>query len=216
MENLTIGNIAVATVIVGILDLVIVVLVRTETILKAVERIKGVIQLDYKSRAKRSEDEIRISKKHELVAKERVRSSFVIMNLWDCKWTWNWSKDFEPINIKGFCIGDSEYDRILGKTYRIECDQPVNPYYLFPQQDADDKVKNEYEKSTMGTLAIVCSNSSTYIHKPYRAKFEILKSTISKQNSTVTFDEYISKAILSERDLRVAKEIQKLNWQFWK
>ena len=79
MENLHIGNIAIATVIIGILDLVIVMLVRTATILKAVERIKGIIRLDYKSRAKRSDDEIRISKKHELVTKERIRNSFIIM-----------------------------------------------------------------------------------------------------------------------------------------
>jgi len=79
MENLHIGNIAITTVIIGILDLVIVMLVRTATILKAVERIKGIIRLDYKSRAKRSDDEIRISKKHELVTKERIRNSFIIM-----------------------------------------------------------------------------------------------------------------------------------------
>jgi len=97
MGNLSFGNIAIATVIIGVLDLLIVVLVRTETILKAVERIKGVIRLDYKSRAKRSDDEIRISKKHELVARERVRNSFISKELWNCRWTWNWSKDLEPI-----------------------------------------------------------------------------------------------------------------------
>jgi hypothetical protein len=109
MNNLTIGNVAIATVIIGVLDLIIVILVRTETILKAIERIKGIIKLDYKSRAKRSDDEIRIFKKHELVARERVRHSFLVGWEWNCKWTWTWSENLEPINIKGYCTGDSTY-----------------------------------------------------------------------------------------------------------
>ena len=100
MDNLSYENIAVGAVIVGVLNLIIIVLVRTETILKVVERIKGIIKLDYKSRAKRSDDEVRISKKHVSVAKERIRHSFIAMEKWDCKWVWNWSSELKP--MRGF------------------------------------------------------------------------------------------------------------------
>jgi hypothetical protein len=126
MNNLDFGNIAIGALIVGFLNLVIVILIKTETILKYVERIKSVIRLDYKARAKRSDDEIRIFKKHELVARERVRHSYVSAIMWNCKWTWSWSDEFEPINIKGYCLGDRKYEPYEG-WLTFKCDHPVNP-----------------------------------------------------------------------------------------
>jgi len=205
MENLTFGNIAVATVIVAFLDLVIVVLVRTETILKAIERIKGVIRLDYKNRAKRSDDEIRISKKHELVAKERVRSAFIAMTLWDCKWTWNWSKDFEPINIKGFCLGKEV------RATKLDCNYPVKPFYVVSPEDKTTALINE---SNFKTLVLRCSNNTNKLHTLNKAEFEM--PTKSNGSADIAFNELISNSILSERDLRITKEMKKINWQFWK
>ena len=106
MNNLDFSGIAIGATIVALLNLIIIVLVKTETILKYVERIKGVIKLDYRSRAKRIDDEIRLLKKYEAVAKERVRRSFVSFEKWNCRWTWNWSEDFEPTNLNGHFIGN--------------------------------------------------------------------------------------------------------------
>jgi hypothetical protein len=81
MENLDIARIAIGAVLVEVFNLAIILLIKTETILKIVERIKGIVGLDYKSRAKRSEDDVRMSKKHAQVARERVRHAFVTMEL---------------------------------------------------------------------------------------------------------------------------------------
>lgn len=182
MENLHIGNFAIATFIVGIFDLVIVMLVRTETILKAVERIKGIIKLDYKSRAKRSDDEIRISKKHELVARERIRNHFISMEIWGCKWTWNWSKELEPINIKGYCTDTG-------------CYQPVEPYYMFPNLNNETAIEED-KKTSLRTLSVQCTSHGAVSFHKTRANFDVLKSVALEKNSEEAFKEIISKAIL--------------------
>jgi len=205
MENLSFKHIAIGIILVEVLNLVIVLLTKTETILEVVERIKGVIRLDYKSRAKRSDDEVRISKKHAQVAKERVRHSFVTMEIWRCKWTWNWSESLEPINIKGFCLGDVGF----------ECSHPVYAYYL----------EGIPSNPNARTISITCSNPVTQstdegvvtsIHNRHRHVVEVLKSVTKEDNSYDAFNVIISRSILSERDLRIAKVIKKLRLQFWR
>ncbi len=202
MENLDFGNIAIGAVIVGVLNLAIVVLTKTETILKIIERIKGIVGLDYRNRAKRSDDELRIMKKHEQVARERVRHSFVTMERWDCNWNWNWSEDFEPINIKGYCIGDRWVNPELYGTDKVfECSHPVS-------------VDLYQRKGKPMLLCIVCSQEGVYPHRQFRAEFAT-DSTFA-ENPDEVFQPIISKAILSERDLRIAKEIKRLRGQFWR
>lgn len=167
-------------------------LTKTETILKVVERIKGVVGVNYKHRAKRSDDELKISKKHALVAKERVRHSFVTMELWGCKWT-NWSDNFQPINIKGYCSN---------------CGHPVVGYYLIPPDD-------ELEPPVARTLGITCSKTDA-LHEQVRAKLDILRNITKTKSSSAALDEVISNAIISECNLRIAKEIKKLRLQFWR
>jgi hypothetical protein len=205
MDNLDFGNIAIGAVIVAVFNLAIVVLTKTETILKVVERIKRVVRLDYKGRAKRSTDEVRLFKRHAEVARERVRHSFVTMELWRCKWTWNWSENLEPINIKGFCLGDDLF----------ECNHPVYPYYV--------PVDGALRHTEARTIGVTCSNPVTRlqtkgvadrIHNRTRHVFEVIREPAS--NSDNTFNTIISRSILSERDLRIANEIKKLRLQFWR
>jgi hypothetical protein len=212
MNNLDFGNIAVGAIIVGFLNLVIVILIKTETILKYVERVKSVIRLDYKSRAKRSDDEVRIFKKHELVARERVRHTYITDTIWNCKWTWNWSEKLEPINIKGYCVGDKGRD-FLDKPIYFECNHPVNPYYLFPKEE---KGKAPPPPSNFTTLAIFCSQDGYHPHRQKRAEFEVAKSITQEVNSEQAFQPIISKTILSNRDVKIAREIWKLRLQFWR
>lgn len=195
------GNIAIATVIVGFLNLVMVVLTKTETILKIVERIKGVIRLDYKSRAKRSDDEKRILQKHAQVARERIRHTFITMEKWKCKWTWNWSENFEPINIRGYCTGND------GTDYNYECDQPVYGYISYPE---------EKDKKFLAYVVISCTNDSQDVHRWFRADFEVFASDVGDRSAEDVLNEIVSRAILSERELRITKEIKKLRLQFWR
>jgi len=212
MNNLDFGNIAIGAIIVGFLNLVIVILIKTETILKYVERIKSVIRLDYRARAKRSEDEVRIFKKHEMVARERVRHSYITDTMWNCKWTWNWSDKLEPINIKGYCLGDKGKD-FLDRPISFECSHPVSAYYLFPQVEEG---KPAPSPSNFITLAILCSQDGCRPHRQQRAEFEILKSVTQEMNSEKAFEPIISKAIMSNRDVKIAQEIRKLRLQFWR
>lgn len=212
MENIDFGNIAVATLIVGILDLAIIVLVRTETILKAVERIKGLIRLDYKSRAKRSDDEIRITKKHELVARERVRTNFVTAETLGCKWVWNWSKELTPQEIRGYCLGHKD-ENLLNRPLGYQCNLPVEPYYLIPKP-IDEPAS---DPSVFRSLVLYCSNNNPeIIHQRERAEFQFLKSVTNTQNANELFSQIITKFIMTERDLRIAKEIKKLHRLFWR
>ncbi len=211
MENLDFGNIAIATVIVGVLNLAIVVLTKTETILKIVERIKGVVGLDYRNRAKRSDDEIRISKKHAQVARERVRHSFITMELWNCRWTWNWSDSFEPINIKGYCLGDVGINSDNLRLF-FRCNHPVEVFYLKPEKDFYGReIKSGFRK-----FGIFCSQEGESPHKQMRAEFDVSKDIAENNQPEELFQPIILKRILSERDLRIAKEIKKLRLQFWR
>ena len=101
MDNLDFGNIAIGVSIVGVLNLLIVILVKTETILNSIERIKSIIRVDYKTRVKRSDDELRLLKRYEQIARERIQKTFVSFSAYGCRWTWNWTADLEPQNIKG-------------------------------------------------------------------------------------------------------------------
>lgn len=214
MENLQIGNIAIATVIIGVLDLIIVILVRTETILKAVERIKRVIKLDYKSRAKRSDDEIKLSKKYAQVARERVRNSFVSMVLWNTKWTWNWSDDLQPINIIGFCIGDVGRN-FLGNMEEFYCEHPVT--FIYYQKS------HNLPNSDVPLVGITCSNPSEQpidakltvnIHQKVRHTFEVKHEVYHNKSAEEAFHEIISKAIISQRDKNILQEITTIKKQF--
>jgi len=195
MENLSFKHIAIGIILVEVFNLVIVLLTKTETILKVVERIKGVIRLDYKSRAKRSDDEVRISKKHAQVARERVRHTFITVKLWNCKWAWNWSDSFELINIKGYCVGDK-------RTYiNFECNHPVS-------------VDIFYRRDNRNAVGIICAQKGHPPHNQIRAEFEL--ESDDELDADIVFHSIISKAILSERDLKVANEIKKLRLQFWR
>jgi hypothetical protein len=204
MDNLDISGIAIGATIVALLNLIIVVLVKTETILKYVERIKGILKLDYRSRAKRIDDEIRLLKKYETVARERVRRSFVAFEQWDCKWTWNWSDEFEPINVTGHCVGNkSKYSEL-----RFECSYPVQAYYLV--QTPEEK------KRGFIRLAVLCGQEGVLPHKQLRAKFAVTQSTSETLTAREAFESLLRKAIDSERDIRVAREIRFLRRQFWR
>lgn len=212
MDNLSFENIAIGAGIVGVLNLIIVTLVKTETILKYVEKIKGVIGLDYKDRAKRSDDELRISKKHSLVARERVRNSFITMDKWRCKWVWNWDDDLHPINIKGYCTGDTYTD--LGYSTTFKCDHPVEPYYYFPIEETNE---SDDTKKHFRRLGITCLNDTKhYIHISIRESFDILRTISENYNSAEAFEPIITKAIIAERDSLIAKEIKILRNQFWR
>jgi hypothetical protein len=211
MENLDFGGIAAGAVIVGAFNLVIIMLTKTETILKVVERIKGVIRLDYRSRAKRSADELRIAKKHASVANERVRQSFVTMKLWRCRWTWNWSENFEPINIKGYCLGD------VGLEYHIQnfysaCNHPVAAYYTKLKKNVYGRVIEDAWKS----VGVFCTKGGEIGHEQQRAEFDVTNFVYENLTPDEAFEPMIAKAILSERDLRIANEIKKLRLQFWR
>ena len=97
----------------------------------------------------------------------------------------------------------------------VECNHPVTPYYIFPNKENEAAVEED-KKSNMRTLAVLCSNDKHYPHKQTRAEFSFLKSVTSGVNANAAFNDFISKAILVERDMMITKEIKKLNWQFWK
>ena len=109
--------------------------------------------------------------------------------------------------------GNREYDFV---THQFnECTHPVNPYYIFPNQDNEDAIKEE-QKSNIRILSVMCSNDSHLYHNSKRVNFELLKSIASTINSDDAFKDIISKSILTARDLRIAKEITNVNKQFWK
>jgi hypothetical protein len=212
MDNFDYSNIAIGAVIVGLLNLLIVVLIKTETILKYVEKIKAIIRLDYKSRAKRSDEEIKILKKHELVAREKVRHSYVTDNIWGCKWIWNWSANLEPINIRGYCLGDKKQD-ILDRWEIFECNHPVDAYFLLPQ------VQEEHENALSSKfikLAILCSQDGHYPHRQKRAEFDVLKTETQDSTAWEVFEPIIIKKILGKRDVKIVQEMRKLKLKFWK
>lgn len=200
MDNLDFGNIAIATVIIGFLNLVIVVLTKTETILKIVERIKGVVGFDYKGRAKKSADEIRMMKRRSEEARERVRHSFIHMKKWGCIWTWNWSEDLVPINIKGFCTGKRAYSSNA-------CNYLVYGYYHFPDKS---------ENSNLATIGISCTNNERLSHRPIRAEFEVFMMETEGKTAEEALNAILSKTILAERDFVIAEEIKKLQKKFWR
>jgi hypothetical protein len=191
MEYLHVGNIAIATVIVGILDLVIVMLVRTETIVKAIERVKEIIKVDYKSRAKRSNDELRLLKKHEQIARERVRKTFISFTQYGCKWTWEWATELDPKQIIGRCAN---------------CGQPVYSHY------ARGPAKKSERLDELTYVGLYCSGGKES-ECGNRAYFESKTGSIPP-NEIV--DRILQETIISERAKRVAKEIKKLRFQFWR
>lgn len=199
MENLSVGNIVLLTAFVTeLFTLIILVLTKTETILIAVEKIKGVIGLAYKDRAKRSDDEIRLFKKHEQVARERIKHSFVTMEKLDTKWVWNWNENFQPINIKGYCTGD------YYKNNHYLCEYPVN----FEITEGENNVHS---------IWLECSKSTdSDIHTQLRSVLELPSADYKYFRAEDVFEPIISKAILTERDLRIASEIKKIKKQFWR
>lgn len=198
------SNIAVGATIVGILDLLIVVLVKTETILKYVEKIKQPLRLDYRSRAKRADDEIRILGKHKALARERVRHTFISMRLWHSQWIWDWSDDLEPIDIKGYCTG---WEDSNGTTL-LECGHPV--FIAFAQGPADELQGFEH-------VGIYCSRGEDdTLHRRGRDYFEVPTPDEKTFTASEIVEELLRKAIIAERDLRIAAEVRKLGLQFWR
>ena len=205
MDNLDIKNIAFGASLVALLDLIIIVLVKTETILKYIERIKEVFRLDYRSRAKRIDDEKRLLKKYQAVAQERIRLTFTSTELWDCEWVWSWSDNFEPENIRGFCTGN--IDQKDGASYSFECNHPVN--FGFAKGPEDKAYAYVY-------VGIYCSyGSGIWPHKESRAYFEIPTDNENIDPEKLII-ERVKTAINSEKDKKVVREINKLRWQFWK
>jgi hypothetical protein len=206
MNNFDFGNMALGAAIVGFLDLIIVILVKTETILTSVEKIKSILKLDYRSRAKRNEDEVKLLKKYNSVAQERVRQTFTSINLWDCNWTWNWNQNFMPVEIRGFCTGNKGYNVNMEFTF-YECNHPVYPAFAA----GPEKRLNGYTY-----LGIYCTDEGVKPHKQSRAYFEVpieRKKQTSPQEICIDF---LEKAIMTERDKRIAQEIKKMQWQFWR
>jgi hypothetical protein len=204
MNNLDYSGIAIGATIVALLNLIIVVLVKTETIIKYVERIKGALKLDYRSRAKRIDDEIRLLKKYETIAKERVRKSFVTGVQWNCNWTWNWNDDFEPVNVRGYCIGNAS-DGIFES---FDCDHPVQAYFVV--QTPEEK------KRGFARVGIYCSQVGILPHKQLRAHFEIDDAIHQELPAESIIGDLIKKAIITDRDTKIAHEIKVLRRQFWR
>lgn len=123
---------------------------------------------------------------------------------WDCKWTWNWSESFEPVNITGYCIGNKSEVSDL----KFQCNHPVQSYYLV--QSPEDK------KRAFVDLVVLCGQEGHLPHKQMRAKFEIAESAIVNLSAKEAFETLLQKAIDSERDIRVAHEIRFLRRQFWR
>jgi hypothetical protein len=195
MDNLDFGNIAIGVSFVGVLNLLIVILVKTETILNSIERIKSIIRVDYKTRAKRSDDELRLLKKYEQIAYERIGKTFVSFTEYGCRWTWNWTADLEPKNIKGRCS---------------ECGQPVYAHF------AKGPIKKSQRLDTLIYVGLYCSGGNKEVCGNNRSYFHVLES----ENEDLSPDEIIGKilkeTITGERTKRIAKEVKKLQTQFWR
>ncbi len=193
MGNLDFGNIAIGASIVGLLNLLTVILVKTETILKLVERIKAIIRLDYKARAKRNDDEFRLLGKYEQVSHVRIQKTFVSFFEYGCRWTWDWNSSFEPQNIKGRCAA---------------CGQPIYAHFAKGPKKKKDRL------STLIYVGVYCSSEKKECTN--RAYFNVLES----ENNNLSADEIVNKiiynTILSERTKRISNEVQKLRWQFWR
>jgi hypothetical protein len=195
MDNLDFGNIAIGVSIVGILNLLIVMLVKTETILNSIERIKSIIRVDYKTRAKRSDDELRLLKKYEQIAYERIKKTFITFTVYGCRWTWNWTTDLEPKNIKGRCC---------------ECEQPVYAHF------AKGPTKKSQRLDTLIYVGLYCPSYDKEVCGNSRSYFHALES----ENEDLSADEIVNKilieTIVGERTKRIAKEVKKLQMQFWR
>jgi hypothetical protein len=192
MNNLDFGSIAIGAVIVAFLNLLIVVLAKTETLLKSVERIKQIIRLDYRARIKRSDEEIKLLKKYSNIAATRTRFTFCSFSRFGCVWTWEWAPDKdEPINIKAECG---------------YCDQPI--YVHFAKGP-------ENHLSTLSYVGIYCSSKcDDEYHRKNRAYFEVSSSI--KGNAEAIVNYLVKEAILSEQTTRIAKVIKSLRRQFWR
>jgi len=194
MDNLDFGNIAIGASIIGVLNLLIVVLVKTETILKSVERIKAIIQLDYRARAKRSDDELRLLNKYEQIARERVRKTFTSFTEYGCYWIWEWTVDSEPKNIQGRCY---------------ECEQPV--YAHFAKGPSKSK-----RLDTLVYVGLYCSSDDNEACGTNRSYFQVLKSENRNLSADAIVDKIVLDTIISERTKRIIKEVKKLQSQFWR
>jgi len=130
------------------------------------------------------------------IAEERIRTEFSSMKLWGCKWVWNWSSEFEPVNIRGFCTGDDNPLKILIKDMR--CDYPV-----------DVKVMKRYGEHIAGVndIGLVCTRSETPYHKPLRATFTDVR--ISEMASTREIEKIVisrlKEVILNHRDEKIKR-----------
>lgn len=203
MDNLSFENIAIGATIVGILNLIIVVLIKTENILIYIEKIKGILRINYRSRIKRADEEIKLLKKYNTIARERVKHQFIVMDKWDCTWSWNWSDDLDPINIKANCSGN------ISKTgnYTYYCSHPVQPAFL--------EIESQKDTNKI-TLGIYCTQNGEYPHEKFRASFDVWRSEVAGLSAEQAVENIITKAILTKRDLLIASETSKLRKQFWR
>ncbi|MBM3182040.1 MAG: hypothetical protein FJZ86_17095 [Chloroflexi bacterium] len=163
--------------------------------------------LSYRSRSKRNYDEVRLLQKYETIAKERVRNSLVSMNLWNCKWTWEWSNDLDPTNIQGHCLGRSGTWGLINNRY--VCDYPVR----------GGLVKHSGTPiAGINDVGIICTRGKSHYHEPLRAVFQDVRisgmASFEEINDVVKNE--IKKAIIKRRNQLIAHEIRKLRFQPWR
>jgi hypothetical protein len=125
--------------------------------------------------------------------------------LWECDWVWSWSENFEPINIRGFCTGNT--GRKSGDSYTYECNHPVS----FSFAKGPDK-----QLYGLVYVGIYCTRGEgSWPHGENRAYFEVPANDDDSDPEKIIL-EHVVKAIKSEKDQKVAREVNKLRWQFWR
>jgi len=164
-------------------------------------------EFSYSSRSKRNYNEERLLQKYELLAKERVRNSLVSINLWNCKWTWEWSNNLDPTNIQGHCLGTSRIHRLFDKRY--VCDYPVR----------GELVKHSGKPiAGINDVGIICARGKNQYHDPFRAVFQDVRISgmASYEEINTIVSNEVKKAIIEKRNQLIAHEINKLRFQPWR
>jgi|GEM_PF-1355578 len=129
--------------------------------------------------------------------RDRMKSQFCSLNLWNCKWTWDWTEKLEPINIQGYCTGENNPLRLFIKEMR--CNYPV--------EIRRTKVSGEHIAG-ISDLEIVCRREKDPYHEPIRATFKnILIPEVSSQDEiNAKIASELEKIIIRERDRRIPHE----------
>jgi hypothetical protein len=140
------------------------------------------------------------------LARKRVQANFNSLILWNTKWTWNWSSELEPTNIRGYCTGESNPLKIVAR--EMHCNYPV-----------EIKKRKRLGEQMLGIndVAIVCTRAEEMYHEPVRAVFRDIKipEMASSQEIEGIILPEIKESILRERDKRIGREIKLLQLWSW-